>query len=226
MRSPSRTRPATEVFSIAPMSLREAMPRLGGDPRGQRPHVFRRRRLHDVQADPTDPGWSGGTVLKDVRSAVALVGTEAVFESLKQIGGEKGWYSGEWLWRIRGVFDQIVGGPGLRRGRRDPASSAWETPSTSGGSRPSSPSECCACMPEMRLPGEAWLTWELSPSTGAATCITQTAEFLTPGLLGRIYWLAVAPLPSFRLPRPSRRHCRRGRIGGSLDAPPWFATEF
>ena len=219
-----QNRPATEAFSIMPMSLREAISRaLAATHEGEVPTSFVDADLTLFRPTPTDPGWSGGTVLKDVRSAVALVGTEAIFESLKQIGGAKGWYSGEWLWRIRGVFDQIVGGPGLRRGRRDPASLGIGDPVDFWRVQAIIPERMLRLHAEMRLPGEAWLTWELSPSTGGGTCITQTAEFRPRGLLGRIYWLAVAPFHRFVFPGLLAGIVAEAESEESLDARLWLA---
>jgi uncharacterized protein YbjT (DUF2867 family) len=191
-------RSATEAFSIEPMSLREAIGRaLAATQEGNVPTSFVDADLTVFRPTPTDPGWSGGTVLKDVRSAVTSLGPEAVFGSLDQIGGEKGWYAGEWLWRIRGVFDQLVGGPGLRRGRRrtlvvGDALDFWRVEDLVPGKR-------LRLHAEMRLPGEAWLTWELEP-IGSGTKVTQTALFRPRGLFGRLYWLVIAPFHRFVFP--------------------------
>jgi hypothetical protein len=122
-----------------------------------------------------------------------------VFATVTSIGGTRGWYAGERLWELRGVIDQLVGGPGLRRGRRDPHLLAvgdhldfWRVEAII-------PARLVRLHAEMRLPGEAWLTWELAPD-GAGTRITQTAEYRPRGLFGRLYWLAVAPFHRFIFP--------------------------
>jgi uncharacterized protein YbjT (DUF2867 family) len=191
-------RSAAEAFSIKPMSLRESMARaLAATQEGDVPTSFSSADLVVFRATPTDPSWSGGTVLRDVRWATSRESPDVVFRCLEQIGGAKGWYSGELLWRLRGVFDQLIGGPGLRRGRRstlavgDPLD-FWRVEDLVPGTR-------LRLHAEMRVPGEAWLTWDLAPlPTG--TRITQTAQFRPRGLLGRLYWLVVAPFHRFVFP--------------------------
>ena len=69
---------------------------------------------------PTDPDWAGGSLFTDDRSAVVAASPEAVWDVVESIGGDNGWYSLPWAWEVRGAFDRLIGGPGLRRGRRDP----------------------------------------------------------------------------------------------------------
>ena len=69
---------------------------------------------------PSDPDWAGGTVFRDERDIVVEVPDWAVFRAVCRVGGGHGWYAADWLWRLRGWIDLVVGGPGLRRGRRDP----------------------------------------------------------------------------------------------------------
>ncbi len=191
-------RPATEAFSVAPMGLREAIRRALAATRDDNvPTSFVDADLVHFRPAATDPDWSGGTVLKDVRSVMTSADSDQVFACLEQIGGEKGWYSGEWLWRVRGVMDQLIGGPGLRRGRRatlrvGEALDFWRVEDLTPGRR-------LSLHAEMRLPGEAWLSWDLEP-LASGTKITQTALFRPRGLLGRLYWLGVAPFHRFVFP--------------------------
>ena len=69
---------------------------------------------------PTDPSWSGGRVLSDVQETTADASVDALFRTVEGIGGGRGWYTTSLLWSIRGVADKLVGGVGMRRGRRDP----------------------------------------------------------------------------------------------------------
>lgn len=123
-----------------------------------------------------------------------------MFASVLSVGGDKGWYASQRLWQIRGALDQLVGGPGLRRGRREAASLRVGDPVDFWRVEGLIPDRKLRLHAEMRLPGEAWLTWDLSPSEVTGTCVTQTAEFRPRGLLGRIYWLAVAPFHRFVFP--------------------------
>lgn len=106
---------------------------------------------------PTDPNWSGGTVLTDRRSTVVAAAPAEVYAVISAIGGTHGWYAGERLWALRGFLDKLVGGPGMRRGRRDPvdlrvgdALDFWRVEALE-------PGHLLRLRAEMRLPGDAWL---------------------------------------------------------------------
>ena len=119
----------------------------------------------------------------------------SVFAAVCRIGGGHGWYAGDILWRIRGWMDTLVGGPGLRRGRRDAdrvefgeALDFWRVV---GIDRDRS----LSLLAEMKLPGKAMLNFELEPEKdGRRTRLTMTARFRPKGLLGILYWYAVLPL--------------------------------
>ncbi len=144
---------------------------------------------------PGDPQWAGGTVFTDERSVWIHSGPRAVFAAVCRIGGGNGWYAGDILWRIRGWMDTLVGGPGLRRGRRDServefgeALDFWRVV---GIDRDRS----LSLLAEMKLPGVAMLKFDLEPEPdGARTKLTMTARFRPRGLLGILYWYAVLPL--------------------------------
>ena len=203
-------RSAAEAFGTAPMGLRESIGRaLAATQEGNVPTSFTNADLVVFRPTPTDPPWSGGTVLRDVRSATTTAAPELIFSVLTGIGGARGWYSGRWLWRLRGLVDQLLGGPGLRRGRRatvhvGDALDFWRVEDLV-------PGRCLRLHAEMRLPGEAWLSWDLEPcgpgdaagsedSVMTGTRVTQTALFRPRGLLGRLYWLVVAPFHRFVFP--------------------------
>jgi len=144
-----------------------------------------------------DPDWAGGTVFADSRDLVIAATPEAVFEVLIRLGGKQGWFRYNRLWRLRGLLDRLVGGPGATRGRRDPARLSWgealdfwRVVEIDRGRR-------LTLRAEMRLPGDAVLDFELSPVTGAdgapATRLIQTAKFRPRGLAGLLYWYAVLP---------------------------------
>lgn len=148
-----------------------------------------------------DPDWSGGTSFVDQRSLLVEADADTVFRAVCRIGGGNGWYAADWLWRIRGAMDQLVGGPGLRRGRRDPenigfgdALDFWRVTGLERNQR-------LDLRAEMKVPGEALLSFELQeptpedrPKTSSATRLVQTARFLPRGLFGLLYWYAVLPL--------------------------------
>ena len=142
---------------------------------------------------PGDPDWAGGTVFTDRRAIVIGAPPEAVWRAVVRIGGGHGWYAADGLWRLRGWMDRLVGGPGLRRGRRDPdevgygeALDFWRVTGLEKDRR-------LSLRAEMKLPGEALLEFSLAPEA-AGTRLTQTARFRPRGLAGLAYWYAVLPL--------------------------------
>ena len=192
---------AHDAFGIAPMGLRAAIDRsLAATRRGAIPTSFNDADLQWFAPMPTDPRWSGGTELTDVRTAVSPATPAAVFAAIEGVGGRRGWYSSQILWQLRGLLDLLAGGPGLRRGRRDPDHlrvgdpvDFWRVSEIVAGTR-------VRLHAEMRLPGDAWLTWELADGPWSTTAVTQTATFRPRGLLGRLYWLGVAPFHRFVFP--------------------------
>lgn len=191
---------AAQAFGPPQRTMREAVRlALGRVNSGDVPTSFSNADLRIFRPYVTDPAWAGGTVLRDVRRAATSASPEAVFAAVSRIGGDTGWYQGEWLWRVRGVLDQLFGGPGLRRGRRDPKVMRvgdfvdfWRVEEVVAPT-------VIRLRAEMLLPGEAWLEWRLEPN-GSGTRITQTASFKPRGLWGRLYWYAVAPFHVFVFP--------------------------
>jgi uncharacterized protein YbjT (DUF2867 family) len=151
------------------------------------------------QANATDPSWTGGTELTDVRTKIVHADVHATWMAVCSVGGDKGWYSGDILWKMRGLFDQLVGGPGLRRGRRHPDRLAVGEPVDFWRVEDIEEDRSLVLHAEMRLPGEAWLAWTMEP-TPEGTRLVQTARYRPRGLLGRAYWYAVAPFHGFVFP--------------------------
>jgi uncharacterized protein YbjT (DUF2867 family) len=148
----------------------------------------------DAGPIPGDPDWAGGKVFVDRRSTTISAPCDLVFSVICSIGGNNGYYAADWLWRLRGAMDRLVGGPGLRRGRRHPdrlafgeAVDFWRVTGFDSPRR-------LELRAEMRLPGEATLTFEVTPAAGRGVTLTQTARFKPRGLAGLAYWYAVAPL--------------------------------
>ncbi len=143
---------------------------------------------------PGDPDWAGGTVFRDARELVIAAPGWAAFRAVCRVGGGHGWYAADWLWRIRGWMDQLAGGPGLRRGRRDPdvvaygeALDFWRVV---GFER----NRLLALRAEMKLPGEALLEFCIEARGDCQCSLKQTALFRPRGLFGLVYWYAVLPL--------------------------------
>lgn len=158
---------------------------------------------HDVETSwsdagpvPGDPNWSGGKVFVDRRTIQTIAGTDAVFRAICRIGGGQGYYAADWLWHLRGWMDRLLGGPGLRRGRREPemvgygeALDFWRVTGIELNRR-------LELRAEMKLPGEASLEFEIQPhpDDDRRCTIVQTARFRPRGLFGLAYWYAVLPL--------------------------------
>jgi hypothetical protein len=116
-----------------------------------------------------------------------------VFGTFSGIGGRRGWFYANWLWRLRALLDRLVGGVGMRRGRRDPNSLVpgdaldwWRVERVE-------PGRLIRLRAEMKLPGQGWLEFTAEPATDG-TLLRQTAYFLPHGLAGHLYWYGVYPL--------------------------------
>jgi len=189
-----------KTFGAPKRSLQEAIHlALGRSQSNNVPTTFSDADQQVFRPYATDPRWAGGTELQDLRERDAAVSVEDLYQTVSRIGGAKGWYSGGWLWYLRGALDRIWGGPGMRRGRRDPDNlrvgdfvDFWRV------TEASEPNKICLHA-EMRLPGDAWLEWEITP-TGTGSHIVQRARFKPRGLFGRAYWFGVMPFHFFVFP--------------------------
>ena len=145
----------------------------------------------------SDPNWSGGTVFSDIRQ-ITIEGTPAdAWRAISRIGGTTGWYYANWLWKLRGFFDEVVGGAGMRRGRRDPSQIRTGDAIDFWRVRAVQPEKRLLLIAEMRLPGQAALEFQIVPLSSGRTRIIQIARFLPLGLPGLAYWYAVTPFHAF-----------------------------
>jgi uncharacterized protein YbjT (DUF2867 family) len=142
------------------------------------------------------PAWGGvqfGSRLVDKRSVEVPGPPEQAFAPIARIGGDTGWYAWDSLWRLRGFLDLLAGGVGTRRGRPSPLELRVGDTLDFWRVEAFDPPRLLRLSAEMRLPGRAWLQFEVS-GTDAASTITQTALFDPVGLFGRAYWYAIFPL--------------------------------
>ena len=123
------------------------------------------------------------------------ISQEMIFASIQSIGGENGWFKYDWLWKLRGLLDKIIGGPGLNRGRRDPALlrigdglDFWKVIDLKQGRR-------LLLSSQMRLPGKGWLEFSVDD-----TALVLTAHFFPKGLWGRLYWYLTKPFHILTFP--------------------------
>ena len=142
---------------------------------------------------PSDPEWSGGSVYSDVREQRSSASPERLWRVIKGIGGEHGWYSFPLAWSVRGWLDRLVGGVGLRRGRRDPhdlhtgdALDWWRVEKLDEG-------RLLRLRAEMKVPGDAWLEMIVEPGPDVGSVYRQRAVFVPRGLAGHAYWWAISP---------------------------------
>jgi uncharacterized protein YbjT (DUF2867 family) len=140
--------------------------------------------------------WRGvrfGSRLVDSRVAHVAAPPARAFAVIRRIGGATGWYYGNWLWRLRGCVDLLMGGVGMRRGRR--ALDSLNVGDTLDWWRVEAfePDRRLRLAAEMKLPGRAWLEFEVTAEATGST-IRQTAIFDPVGLLGLLYWYAMYPL--------------------------------
>lgn len=194
---------ATAVMPKQPLTYREAVRlAIGRSLTGDVPTSWARAELGGrpaAEPQPTDPTWAGGTVNRDRRERHVAASPGTVFQVVCSIGGRQGWYAGDWLWTVRGLLDSLAGGVGMRRGRLHPHRLSVGDPLDFWRVEALDVDRLLRLRAEMLLPGDAWLQWEIEP-TPSGSKIVQTARFHPRGLLGRLYWLAVAPFHRFVFP--------------------------
>ena len=146
-----------------------------------------------------DPEWAGETVLRDRREALTDISIEKIWHQIEGIGGDHGWFGADLLWWGRGLVDRLVGGVGLRRGRRDPdflrvgeSLDFWRVEELDRGHH-------LKLYAEMVLPGKAWLEFTVTTANGK-TRIVQEATFNPRGLGGQLYWHATSLFHFFVFP--------------------------
>lgn len=156
---------------------------------------------------PGDAPYAGGRLFAADYAVVLDAPPEAVWPAVERIGGATGWYAGDFLWRVRGLADKLVGGPGLSRGRRDAerlgpgdALDFWRV-------LDATPNRRLLLLAEMKAPGEATLELRLTPEGGGSR-LTSLASFRPRGLAGLAYWWAMYPAHGLLFPAMLRNLAR------------------
>ncbi|BFV55538.1 SDR family oxidoreductase [Kitasatospora sp. CMC57] len=172
--------------------------------------------LPGVPSDPlpTDPGWAGGSLYQDVRELAVDASPAAVWRVVEGIGGENGWYSFPLAWALRGWLDRLVGGVGLRRGRRDPGRLRVGDSLDFWRVEEIQPGRLLRLRAEMRLPGPAWLELSVDASPDGGAVYRQRALFQPHGLAGHAYWWSVAPFHAVVFGGMARNITERARAEG------------
>ena len=184
---------ALHVYQIRLRGVRESLQRaLVNEDRD-----FAETRWSDAFSSAgSEQKWGGvqfGRRFVDSRAMHVPHPPDVAFRAVERLGGATGWYFGDWIWSLRGLMDLAVGGVGMRRGRRDPEHAlpgdtidCWRVEAVE-------PGRLLRLAADMRLPGRAWLQFELMPH-GSGTVLRQTAIFDPLGLMGRLYWYLSYPL--------------------------------
>jgi uncharacterized protein YbjT (DUF2867 family) len=140
-----------------------------------------------------DAEWAGGTIMNCGYRARIKATVEEVWQPVSRIGGKTGWYFGNYLWRLRGILDRLVGGVGLRRGRRHPteigigeALDFWRVLEVDAPQR-------LLLVAEMKTPGEAMLEFQITPLANDQVELQMLSRFLPKGFFGLLYWYVLYP---------------------------------
>ena len=140
-----------------------------------------------------DADWAGGAIMDCGYRAGLQATVEETWQAVSKIGGKTGWYFGDYLWRLRGILDRLVGGVGLRRGRRHPtdlgvgdALDFWRVLEVEAPQR-------LLLVAEMKTPGEALLEFQITPIGDRQIELQMHSRFLPKGLSGLIYWYVLYP---------------------------------
>ena len=184
---------ASEAFDVRPRGFADAIARaLVNEDRD----LARTRWSDALSSSGRAVGLAGvryGPRFVDSRVSCVDADPSSAFKPIRRIGGDTGWYAANWLWRLRGLLDLMVGGPGLRRGRKDPEFPGVGETIDFWRVEAYAPDRLLRLSAEMRLPGRAWLQFEVEPA-GSGCVIRQTAEFEPLGLTGLAYWYGLYPL--------------------------------
>ncbi len=184
---------AEQTFAVQPRGVQQAIERALTNEDLE----FAETRWSDALSSSGQPAsWGGirfGSRLVDSRTVQVNVPPAIAFEPIQRIGGETGWYFGNWLWQLRGFLDLLVGGVGVRRGRRHPVNVRVGDALDFWRVEQFEPDRRLRLQAEMKVPGRAWLEFEVNGNEQGST-IRQTAEFDPAGLFGLAYWYALYPL--------------------------------
>jgi hypothetical protein len=205
-----------ELFNIEPIPYRDAVS----------------RALERMRADNIETSWSGaqsplkpGVTLEvkqgmivERRRVESTASPQEIFAQISSIGGPRGWYYADWLWKARGVLDRLFGGIGMRRGRR-----------SQNELRPGDvldfwrvelyvPDQVLRLRAEMRVSGLAWLQFEVQPNEEGGSSLIQTAFYEPHGLTGVIYWYALYPMHQLIFSGMAREIVKRAESAGSAIA--------
>jgi uncharacterized protein YbjT (DUF2867 family) len=173
-----------------------------------------RAALAKLEAGEVETAWSGALatsqgdippviltihegMVMEQRQLLVEASPAAVFRSFTSLGGETGWLYMNWAWQLRGILDRLVGGVGMRRGRRDPQDLRVGDPLDFWRVEAIEPDQLMRLRAEMKVPGRAWLQFQARLQPDGRTLLSQTAFFAPKGLFGWLYWYVLYPIHGF-----------------------------
>ena len=183
---------ALKAFTVKPKGLAEAITRAIGNEDQQFAATHWTDALSYCSNEHILWGVAVGQRHADSYSRILEYSPAEVFRPIQCIGGEHGWYAYRWLWWTRGTRDRLLGGVGLRRGRRDPYDLRVGDAIDSWRVEKFIPDRFLLLFSEMKLPGRAWTFFEIAPHERGSE-VRITAVFDPKGIWGRILWYTVAP---------------------------------
>jgi hypothetical protein len=186
---------ALEVFPVRPRTSAEAVARALANEDKE----VAETRWSDEAPAPS-PGYGGaryGSRLVDSRSITLPRPPAETFAPIQRIGGDTGWYVRDDLWKLSGALDVLVGGPGMRRGRRDPVRLQVGDTIDFWRVEKFEQDRLLRLAAEMKLPGRAWLQFEVDPDEKRGSTIRQTAIFDPEGVAGLTYWYTLWPIHDY-----------------------------
>jgi hypothetical protein len=150
-------------------------------------------------------------MMLEQRTLLVDLPADVVFRAFTGLGGDRGWLYLNWTWEVRGWIDKLVGGVGLRRGRRHPdeiwvgeSLDFWRVEAIE-------PGRLLRLRAEMKVPGKAWLEFQSIPQSDENILLTQTAYFAPRGIFGFLYWYVLYPIHAFIFSGMIRKVAERAR---------------
>jgi hypothetical protein len=158
-------------------------------------------------------------MISEIRRLVVRAAPHDVYRVFASLGGERGWLFFNGIWHLRGLIDRLIGGVGMRRGRRNADNMRVGDPVDFWRVEAVEPDRLVRLRAEMKVPGRAWLQFEAQPLDAQTTRLVQTAFFVPSGLLGLLYWYLLYPIHgvifagmSKRIAEAAEHHARQGEM--------------
>ena len=204
---------ALDIFGFQPITFKDAVRQ-----------AMRGYGISDVDKEADDTGFSyerpnmsASQMLRDHRETNVDAPAETVYRTIASIGGDNGWYYADWLWKLRGFIDRLLGGPGLRRGRAHPTHiekgqtlDFWRVIEAEEG-------KCLMLKAEMKVWGQAWLEFWVREDGDIACRVEQTAIYYPKGVVGWAYWYCVYPIHAIIFKGLVRAIARRSKEEYALE---------